>query len=115
MNTIIKAMDAVYFEIIFPLKSVVCPNPSNIELLFQISSYSYKKRPKRSKGGRVEKNLGDNFVIFIIEDTPTTYQEYMDSPDSVIWKEAINDEHNSVMNNNTWILTSLSLENKPLG
>lgn len=34
MNTIIKAMDAVYFEIIFPLKSVVCPNPSNIELLF---------------------------------------------------------------------------------
>ena len=39
----------------------------------------------------------------------------MTSLDASFWKEAINNEIESIIKNNTWILTDLSPRNKPLG
>ncbi|GKC87408.1 zinc finger, CCHC-type containing protein, partial [Tanacetum coccineum] len=40
---------------------------------------------------------------------PRTYNEAMQSRDSAFWKEAINDEIGSIMENNTWVLSDLPL------
>lgn len=54
-NTIIEARDVVYFENIFPLKSVICATPS-VPLTFDSSSRSIPvEEPRRNKRGRVEK------------------------------------------------------------
>ncbi|GJW88928.1 zinc finger, CCHC-type containing protein, partial [Tanacetum coccineum] len=42
-----------------------------------------------------------------IEEDPRTYNEAMQSRDSAFWKEAINDEIGSIMENNTWVLSDL--------
>ncbi|GJZ96713.1 zinc finger, CCHC-type containing protein [Tanacetum coccineum] len=43
------------------------------------------------------------------------FDEAMQSHDVAFWKEAINDEMNSIMENNTWILSDLPPGCKPLG
>nr|GEX93855.1 zinc finger, CCHC-type [Tanacetum cinerariifolium] len=40
-------------------------------------------------------------------DDPKTFDEVMKSFDVAFWKEAINDEIDSIMGNNTWVLTDL--------
>ena len=39
----------------------------------------------------------------------------MSSPEAPYWKEAINDEVESILQNNTWELVDLPLGSKPLG
>nr|GEZ26565.1 hypothetical protein [Tanacetum cinerariifolium] len=45
---------------------------------------------------------------------PRTYNEAMQSRDSAFWKEAIDDEIGSVIENNTWVLSDLRPGCKPL-
>nr|GFD17542.1 zinc finger, CCHC-type [Tanacetum cinerariifolium] len=42
-------------------------------------------------------------------------QQAMKSHDVAFWKEAINDEMDSIMGNNTWVLSDLPPGCKPLG
>ncbi|GJW85848.1 zinc finger, CCHC-type containing protein, partial [Tanacetum coccineum] len=49
------------------------------------------------------------------DDDPKTVDEAMKSQDVAFWKEAINDEMNSIMGNNTWVLADLPPSCKPLG
>ncbi|GJU50151.1 zinc finger, CCHC-type containing protein [Tanacetum coccineum] len=49
------------------------------------------------------------------EEDPRTYNEAMQSRDSAFWKEAIDDEIGSIMENNTWVLSDLPPGCKPLG
>ncbi|GJZ61173.1 zinc finger, CCHC-type containing protein, partial [Tanacetum coccineum] len=46
---------------------------------------------------------------------PKTFDEAMKSQDVAFWKEAINDEMDSIMGNNTWVLADLPQGCKPLG
>ena len=46
-------------------------------------------------------------VVFNTEDDPKSYKEAMASRDSIFWKEAVNDEMNSILSNNTWVLMDL--------
>ncbi|GKA20423.1 zinc finger, CCHC-type containing protein [Tanacetum coccineum] len=48
------------------------------------------------------------------EDDPKTFDESMKSQDVALWKEAINDEIDSIMGNNTWVLADLPPGCKPL-
>ncbi|GKE21649.1 zinc finger, CCHC-type containing protein [Tanacetum coccineum] len=41
------------------------------------------------------------------EDDPKTFDELMKSQDVAFWKEAINDEMDSIIGNNTWVLADL--------
>nr|GEV69029.1 zinc finger, CCHC-type [Tanacetum cinerariifolium] len=44
---------------------------------------------------------------FNVEDDPKTFDKAMESQDVALWKEAINDEIDSIIGNNTWVLTDL--------
>lgn len=50
-----------------------------------------------------------------VEDDPKTFKEPMESQDVTFWKEAINDEMSSILENNTWVLCDLPSGYKPLG
>ncbi|GJW41995.1 zinc finger, CCHC-type containing protein [Tanacetum coccineum] len=52
---------------------------------------------------------------YSIEEDPRTYDEAMQSRDAAFWKEAIDDEIGSIMENNTWVLSDLPPGCKPLG
>nr|GFA16567.1 hypothetical protein [Tanacetum cinerariifolium] len=52
---------------------------------------------------------------FNIEDDPKIFDEAMKSLNVAFWKEAINDEMDSIMGNNTWVLADLPPGCKPFG
>nr|GEY96432.1 hypothetical protein [Tanacetum cinerariifolium] len=52
---------------------------------------------------------------FNVKYDPKTFNEAMKSQDVAFWKEAINDEIDSIMGNNTWVLTDLPPGCRPLG
>ena len=54
-------------------------------------------------------------IVFNIEDDPKSYEEAMASRDSAFWKEAVNDEMDSILSNNTWVLVDLPTGSKPIG
>ncbi|GJY77377.1 zinc finger, CCHC-type containing protein [Tanacetum coccineum] len=58
--------------------------------------------PRKSKRNRTPKDFGPKFQLYLIEGTRDE-------------KEAINDEMDSIMGNNTWVLADLPLGCKPLG
>ncbi|GJW08005.1 hypothetical protein Tco_1570428 [Tanacetum coccineum] len=79
---------------------------------------------RKGKKNRTLKNFGPKFQLYLIEgtrdevsdqhsycfnveDDPKTFDETMNSQDVAFEKEAINDEMDSIMGNNTWVLTDL--------
>nr|GEV80056.1 zinc finger, CCHC-type [Tanacetum cinerariifolium] len=77
-----------------------------------------------SNRARVAKSSGSDFKLYLVEGSrdeigpqysycysrekdPRTFDEAMQSRDAVFWKEAINDEMDLLMKNNTWILSDL--------
>ncbi|GJU07627.1 zinc finger, CCHC-type containing protein [Tanacetum coccineum] len=85
-----------------------------------------KPELRKTKRNRTQKDFGPEFQLYLIEgikdevsyqhsycfnveDDPKTFDEAMKSQDVSFWKEAINDEMNSVMGNNTWVLADLPL------
>lgn len=51
----------------------------------------------------------------MIENEPKTFSEAMSTPEAPFWKEPINNEIESIMQNHTWELVDLPPGNKPLG
>ena len=70
---------------------------------------------RRSKIVRKETNLGDDFYTFLVDNDPQTLSEALSSPDAIFWREAINNELESIMSNQTWELVSLSPRAKTIG
>ena len=54
------------------------------------------------------------FSLHVETDT-LTFEEVMKSHYVAFWKEAIQDEMDSIMGNNTWVLTGLPFGSKPIG
>jgi len=93
--------------------------------------------PRRSQRVRKEKSFGSDFVspddilfsvegsrgevlnkipiVLNIENEPKIFKEAMASRDSSFWKEAINDEIDSLLSNNTWFLIDLPPRLKSIG
>ncbi|GJU98079.1 hypothetical protein Tco_1327350 [Tanacetum coccineum] len=80
--------------------------------------------PRKDKRVRKAKSYGSDFQLYLvkgsrdqvgsqysycysIEEDPRTYDEAMQSRDAAFWKEAIDDEIGSIMENNTWVLSDL--------
>ncbi|GKB58389.1 zinc finger, CCHC-type containing protein, partial [Tanacetum coccineum] len=106
INSIIKSRDVI-FSVLRP--SLIIPNGTEdiggsvvpeevIKKVVQQPELELRK----SKRNRTLNNFGPEFQLYLIEGT-------MDE------KEAINDEMNSIMGNNTWVLTDLPPSCKPLG
>ncbi|PKI48164.1 hypothetical protein CRG98_031429 [Punica granatum] len=53
-------------------------------------------------------------IMLNVEGDPQTYGEAMASRDVAFWKEAINDEMDSILFNNTWVLVDLPQGSKPI-
>ncbi|GJS10359.1 zinc finger, CCHC-type containing protein [Tanacetum coccineum] len=88
--------------------------------------------PRKGKRVRKAKSHGYDFQLYLvegsrdqiesqysycytIEEDPITYNEAMQSRDVAFWKEAIDDEIGSIMENNTWVLSDLPPGCKHLG
>ena len=86
---------------------------------------------RRSKRPKMTKSFGSDFVTFLVEGTRNesttlipicfnteadskTFEEAMKSQDASFWKEAINDEIQSIMTNRTWELVDLPPGSKPI-
>jgi hypothetical protein len=49
-----------------------------------------------SKRPRIAKSFGEDFTVYVIEDTPTTIAEAYASPDAEYWKDAVRSEMESL-------------------
>ncbi|GJS39654.1 zinc finger, CCHC-type containing protein [Tanacetum coccineum] len=87
---------------------------------------------RRGKRARKAKSYGSDFQLYFVEGSrdqvgsqysycysiekdPRTYNEAMQSRDDAFWKEGVDDEIVSIMENNTWVLSDLPPGCKPLG
>ena len=70
---------------------------------------------RRSKRARVEKDFSPDYYVFNVDENPLTLKETLLSPDCVFWKEAVNDEIDSLISNKTWKLVDLSCGCKTIG
>ena len=71
--------------------------------------------PRRRKRQRTEKFFGDDFIVYLVDDTPKTIEEAYSSPDADYWKEAVRSEMDSIMSNGTWEVVERLYGCKPVG
>ena len=71
--------------------------------------------PRRSKRTRVEKDFDPDYYVFNIEENPQNLKEALTSLDAIFWKEAVNDEMESLISNRTWKLVDLPSGCKTIG
>ena len=45
--------------------------------------------------------FGDDFIIYLVDDTPRTIEKAYSSPDANYWKKAVRSEMDSIMSNGT--------------
>ena len=118
VNTIIESRNASLFEKVFPYKSTQGSNSSKRTHDTAISSSQGQQdddEPRRSKRTRTSKNFGLDFLMYLLEDEPQSFKESMSSPEAPYWKEAINNEVKSILQNHMWELVDLPPGSKPLG
>ena len=117
-NTIIESRNAYFFENVFPYKSTQESNSSKRTHDTAIGSSQGQQDDdelKRNKRTRRSKSFGPYFLTYLLEDEPKSFKEAMSSPKAPYWKEAINDEVESILQNHTWELVDLPPGSKPLG
>ena len=122
-NVIFESGDAIFHEENFPFKSKNSRGKEVIEnVLSQPSSSTHSQNQenleiklRRSKRARVEKDFGPDYYVFNVDENPLTLKEALLSPDGVFWKEAVNDEMDSLISNKTWKLVDLPPSCKKIG
>ncbi|GJV02954.1 zinc finger, CCHC-type containing protein [Tanacetum coccineum] len=135
INSIIESRDAIFNENRFssvPKPSLRILNKTEDNGSSVVSEEATKEvvtqQPgpelRKSKRNRNPKNFGPEFQLYLIEGTrddvsnqhsycfnvedyPKTFDKAMKSQDVTFWKEAINDEMDSIIGNNTWVLADL--------
>jgi transposase InsO family protein len=129
VGTTIESRNAIFFEDIYPCKDkAVYSSNTNTEgttsqELVGAVPESRKRpgseienlNPRRSTRARVTKDFGPDYVVFLLDEEPKTIKEAFYRTDSSLWKEAVQSEIDSIMQNHTWILTDLPEGCKPLG
>ncbi|GKA45303.1 zinc finger, CCHC-type containing protein [Tanacetum coccineum] len=139
INSIIESRDAIFDENIFssiprPSQRSLVNGTEDIGCSVVPEEVVQQPEPKLKKGkrNRTPKDFEPEFQLYItegtrdevsnqhsycfnVEDDPKILDEAMKSQDVASWKEAINDEMDSIMGNNTWVLADLPPGCKPLG
>jgi hypothetical protein len=70
---------------------------------------------RRSKRQRPEKSLGDDYIIYVVDEEPHSLTEAYTSPNAEYWREAVRSEMDSIISNGTWEITDLPVGCKPMG
>nr|ABF98935.1 retrotransposon protein, putative, Ty1-copia subclass [Oryza sativa Japonica Group] len=116
VGTIMESRDATFFESFFPMKdthsgsnqpSEIIPSsitpPEQTEHTHElVSEEDVSEAPRRSKRQRTAKSFGDDFTVYLVDDTPKSILEAYASPDADYWKEAVRSEMDSIIANGTW-------------
>ena len=122
-NTIIESRNAVFFEEIFTYKSTQIS--SSLKRNFESTSSTSHDQElmeernevelRRSKRAKTSKSFGSEFLTYMLEDEPQSFKEDISTPKAPFWKEVVNSEIESILQNHTWELVDLPLGCKPLG
>jgi hypothetical protein len=70
---------------------------------------------RKSKRPRIAKSFGDDYIVYLVDDTPSTIEEAYSSPNADFWKEPIRSEMDSIMSNATWEVVERPYGCKPIG
>ncbi|GKF70425.1 hypothetical protein Tco_0203482, partial [Tanacetum coccineum] len=97
INSIIESRDAIFDENRF--SSV--PRPGQRSLVNGTEDIGCSVVPEEVT--EEDKVSDQHSYCFNVEDDPKIFDEAMKSQDVAFWKEAINDEIESIMGNNTWV------------
>jgi len=132
---VIESRDAIFYENNF----TTIPKSTNLNVVVPIVREDNKRNAneeppelRRSKRARKRKTFGLDFIMHLVEGTryshinqtaitqsiefdPLTYEEAIKSSDFAFWKEVIDEEMSSIMNNKTWKLIDLPLGSRPIG
>ena len=122
VNTIIESRNASFFENIFPSKNA-CDESSlkrthdtaTSDIDHESINDESEKVLRYSKRARTSKSFGSNFLTYLLENEPQSFNEAMSTPEAPMWKEVVNSEIESIMQNHTRELVDLPLGSKPLG
>nr|AAM19019.1 putative polyprotein [Oryza sativa Japonica Group] len=129
VGTILESRDATFFENEFPMKYT--PSTSSKETVMphehftpiEHNDQTPEENPeednivdtRKSKRQRVVKSFGDDYIVYLVDDTPRTIEEAYSSPDADYWKEAVRSEMDSIMSNGTWEIVERPYGCKPVG
>jgi hypothetical protein len=97
--------------------------PETHELVIQTHVETHEKIPeednnivtRKSKRWRTAKSFGEDYIIYLVDDTLTTIAEAYSSLDTDSWKEAIQSEIDSILSNKTWEVVDRPYGCKPVG
>ncbi|GJZ37776.1 zinc finger, CCHC-type containing protein [Tanacetum coccineum] len=134
INSIIESKDVIFDENRFssvPRPSLRIPNGTEYigglvvpEEFTEEVVQQLEPELRKIKRNRTPKDFGPEFQLYLIEgtmdevsdqhsycfnveDDPKTFDEAIKSQDVAFWKEAIIDEMDSIIGNNTWVLANL--------
>ena len=122
VNTIIESRNASFFENKFPSKNA-CDGSSlkrahdtaTSDIDHESIHDESKVALRRSKRARTFKSFSPDFLTYLLENEPQSFNEAMSTLEAPMWKEAVNSEIESIMQNHTWELVDLPPGSKPLG
>jgi hypothetical protein len=133
VDIIMESRDATFFENIFSMKDMrsntrfffeiapdfTIPIESPVESFEQPLEEVHEKDgnevPVRNKRRRIVKFFGDDFIVYLVDNTPTSIVEACASLDADDWKEVVRSEIDSLLSNRTWELSELPFGCKPVG
>ena len=122
VNTIIESRNASFFENIFPSKNAcdgsflkITHDTATSDIDHESINDESEDALRRRKRARTSKSFGPDFLTYLLENEHQSFNEVMSTPEAPIWKEAVNSEIESIMQNHTWELVDLPPRSKPLG
>jgi hypothetical protein len=133
VDTFLESRDITFFENIFPMKNscdmsslptnVIADTSPELSENFDHAEHTHEpineeidsEAPRRNKRLRTAKSFGDDFTVYLVDDTPKTIVEAFASPDVDDWKEVIRNEMDSILSNGTWVLVYRLYDCKPMG
>nr|CAD41546.2 OSJNBb0091E11.16 [Oryza sativa Japonica Group] len=124
-----KSRDATFFENEFPMKNTLSTSsqepvlPHEHFAPIEHNDQTAEENPeednivatRKSKRQRTAKSFGDDYIVYLVDDTPRTIEEAYSSPDADYWKEAVRSEMDSIMSNGTWEVVERPYGCKPVG
>jgi catalase (peroxidase I) len=93
VGTITESRDAMSFGSEFPMKNTPSTYSHESILFPMMHEWSFTK----SKRQRTAKSFSEEYIIYLMDDTPKTIEESYSSLDMDLWKEAVYSEMDSIM------------------
>jgi hypothetical protein len=133
VDTFLESRDVTFFENIFSMKNSYVMSSLSVNVIADTSPKPSKifdhaehtpepiheeinsEARRRSKRPRTAKSFCDNFIVYLMDDTPKTIVDAFASLDADDWKEAVHSEMDTILFDGTWELVDQPYDCKPVG